>query len=504
MTADDKPASDYHTACDTDNKAIIHELADESGDMDIAQVIKCYTIGSSDKDIRKLLNKIGVPPLKKAAVYLGLDADSEPNIKFKDDIIRYIITRIESLLRDLCGVCGQYFNNKLTDEPTFSCLICNQGCHEPCFQEMIKVFAETPGDVKKSFHFICTKCKGDFVKDTTTHPKSPTKSKKGEEDIVSSEETFTGNIAGGPSDQVNHQTDEAASPDPEEDPEIARRRARNKDPTVAVCPVYKWGMCTNYDKCDYRHPPRCYRWLSNGNCKYRDKCRFHHPPLCLNSLEQRLCLDNRCKFFHLSKTIRPRDNEQLKTALHADNYYSQQNRQVQPMSFQNQQAQRPPVNNQPQRQANAYRNQGNQQPRNYNGMNNGREEVAEFQYHPSNFPPMRPQTNQAHQQNQPQQFAERQYQQPSASETQPPQSLQRQGSTNLNQTDLSFLAKTIGEAIKGDLVAEIENIKQELKQMQNTAKPQVITNPSFPKGAPIMYGYPMQGVTLDPQTGLPL
>ena len=106
---------DYHTINDEPNKAIIQKVAEDSGDQDIINVISCYTIGQSDKDIRKQLGKSNIPPLKKAATYLGCNIDGSDQPKMlKEDIISYIIRRLEALLKDMCGICNQYFNNTLT------------------------------------------------------------------------------------------------------------------------------------------------------------------------------------------------------------------------------------------------------------------------------------------------------------------------------------------------------------------------------------------------------
>ena len=132
-TADDR---DYHTINDEANKVIIQELADNSRDPDISTVILSYRIGLHSKEIRKQVKAHNVPPLKKAAAYLGLAAEGV----LKDNLVTSIICRIETLLKDLCAVCGEYYSNSLQEKPLFNCLICNQGCHHECYKEMQTVF----------------------------------------------------------------------------------------------------------------------------------------------------------------------------------------------------------------------------------------------------------------------------------------------------------------------------------------------------------------------------
>ena len=64
-------AHDYHAACDN-NKEILEQLAADSEDTDVANVINCYAIGQPDKQIRKKMDSFLLPPLKRAAEYLGV------------------------------------------------------------------------------------------------------------------------------------------------------------------------------------------------------------------------------------------------------------------------------------------------------------------------------------------------------------------------------------------------------------------------------------------------
>jgi len=40
--------------------------------------------------------------------------------------------------------------------------------------------------------------------------------------------------------------------------------------TVKICPAYKWGRCPDYENCQYRHPPRCWKWLTHGKCSLKN------------------------------------------------------------------------------------------------------------------------------------------------------------------------------------------------------------------------------------------
>ena len=81
-------------------------------------------------------------------------------------------------MMDLCGICDKYYNNSLNDDPPFSCIICKQGCHSPCFQEMKTIFEDQPVKIGQAFNFVCTSCLSDFDNDPSMAPKpklSPSK-----------------------------------------------------------------------------------------------------------------------------------------------------------------------------------------------------------------------------------------------------------------------------------------------------------------------------------------
>ena len=78
---------DYHTLNDDDNKAILQQLIEESGE-EVAKVISCYSIGASSKDIRQKLDKFNKPVLEKAANHLQLPTKDKKKLQLLDQIIR--------------------------------------------------------------------------------------------------------------------------------------------------------------------------------------------------------------------------------------------------------------------------------------------------------------------------------------------------------------------------------------------------------------------------------
>ena len=79
-----------------------------------------------------------------------------------------------------------------------------------------------------------------------------------------------------------------------------------------ICPQYEVGVCKNYDICKetYDHPRRCRDLLAFGECRRGNNCTSHHPKLCKNSVNNLVCMDQTCTYFHLEGTRRPKRNEE--------------------------------------------------------------------------------------------------------------------------------------------------------------------------------------------------
>ena len=453
--------ADYHTVNDEENKAILQKLSDDSGDAEISSVIQCYNIGSKGADIIKEMNKKhNVPTLKKCATYLGIPLDGEAK-KLKAEIISDIMCRLNSLLRDLCGICSSYYNNTLQDKPPFNCLMCKQGCHIECFGVIDTAFNVLDPNQRNAFPFVCTSCQGEYKSDDDVDidvhaqkvKKSPRKLKAPLEaapEIVSSEITHEGLVRGDHTGESITQTVEGNIPleNSEEyeqrrrnleeinqrvngedvdrrsrtaqdttqivhDEDIERRKARNKDPTIALCPNYKWGRCPNYEDCDYRHPARCWNWIQKGRCSYGRKCRYSHPPLCKSSLRERKCLDASCKFFHITRTQRFED-EQLKSTLHEENYQNQRYEL--------------PQEDYPYAQNHQPRRRGNQQ---------------QYRTYRSNQPP---ETSAA----------------PPRQSNYQPQHSGTESTSSFSNSDVNFLVHTIKNVLQESVLKEIADIKHQL------------------------------------------
>lgn len=292
---------DYHAACDNNNKEILEQLAAASENPDVANVIKCYTIGQPDREIRKTMDKFKLPPLKVAAEYLGITVNGEVK-KLKNDIITEIILRIESLLMDLCSICGEYYHIELNDKPAFRCITCQQGCHQPCLEPMVAVLDGVSEELKNSFHFFCTKCLSNYshVKPPAVKINTPIK----QSTQTAAEETS------GEVDEVDNDHHESIHGDDSEQPVLP-------PVTPPVCKKYRRRECphgasgktlVDGKPCAFSHPRRCRRYQHNGThpkfgCTNKN-CKYLHPELCKFSVRNRVCLNLDCRFTHLKFTRR--------------------------------------------------------------------------------------------------------------------------------------------------------------------------------------------------------
>ena len=80
-----------------------------------------------------------------------------------------------------------------------------------------------------------------------------------------------------------------------------------------MCAKYQFGPCPDYDTCKltHSHPPRCRNMLNHGKCRFGDNCRYHHPKMCYNSMRERKCSNQQCRFFHLTRTNRDPEEEPI-------------------------------------------------------------------------------------------------------------------------------------------------------------------------------------------------
>ena len=316
---------DYHQLNDDNNRIILQSLIDDTEDEEVKKVISCFTIESTGAEIVKKMSQCHVASLKKTSQYLEIPEAQKG--KLKANIISDLVDRLNALLMEMCSICGVYYNEDLQEKPLVRCILCQQGCHNACQSPIIELFDTLDEKQQMCRPFMCASCVGDHSKETTNeslahapkNKKSPTKDKhpQPDENIKNDE----ADVPGSPRSINGRVVQKGDGGDQPKEPPKAPEEDKSK---VAICPVYKWGKCPKYEECKFRHPPRCRSWLEKGKCSYNRKCKYHHPPLCHNSVRERQCFNQECKFFHLKQTRRFKmEEEQPKSSLNLGNFETQ-------------------------------------------------------------------------------------------------------------------------------------------------------------------------------------
>ena len=302
--------TDYHAANDELNKQILLQLAQRCDDAEVAAVLSCYSIGAVGADIRKEMNRSKLPHLAKTAVFLGVHNMADIQ-KSKAKLVTNIMKKLNTLLMDLCVVCGDYYSVDLTDKPVFSCITCGQGCHDKCFDPVSTLFRGLDATYRKSMQFVCSTCYSDHKPDdeevVVNAKKSPIKAKPPtlEEELEeeAEDETTTPEPVPHKAEEKKPTTDTSTNVHfPRQPPNPAETQ-----PKKPMCPQYENQIrCENYEACKavYFHPRRCRNMLTFGKCRFGHRCRYHHPKICPKSLTEKKCTNLDCKLFHIKYTVR--------------------------------------------------------------------------------------------------------------------------------------------------------------------------------------------------------
>ena len=84
-------------------------------------------------------------------------------------------------------------------------------------------------------------------------------------------------------------------------------KKNEKEKVKQICRFYKNGNCKYSSNCKYSHPTICRIYKQNGMKKFNSKgceesCKYFHPNGCRDSLKNKTCSRNDCRFFHIAGT----------------------------------------------------------------------------------------------------------------------------------------------------------------------------------------------------------
>lgn len=301
------------------NRDILKDLINNSPD-DIAIVLRLYDYDKDgDMIYNQLHHKCYKQQLQAAADHLQ---QLPKTFRYKDDLVRAIISRIDSLLLEKCLKCGSFYALEIDDKPTVSCTGCGQGAHESCYHDLGDTLKHYPG-----LQFLCSRC-------DKNQPRGKVITLQINDDTIDNPADMRQDAQA----HINNMHIPLHSNDDRRD----RREWRDED-TRPTCEQYRRGSCphgisgrtlVDGQQCFYNHPKRCTRFCRFGpdsreGCNRGRDCDRMHPILCKFSLKYKLCTNLKCKFTHLKMTKRykPRDiPEQQESS--RDETYPQHNTNV--------------------------------------------------------------------------------------------------------------------------------------------------------------------------------
>ena len=226
----------------------------------------------------------------------------------------------------ICSECNCYFHVKCTDLPNYQivhwlnsrikhrCVTCVQALYADYDKRCQAIACESQSPTVSKFQ--TTPQETTVIPTLTTLvPTTPSTS------ASTSTQPPTSTTPSAPSTSTNTITQPptptipSAPPLPNSPPQTPPSPPSPNKPTSAlkkICLFYSEHRC-RYGKqgklCPYAHPPVCKLYKTNGlnptdGCKHGKNCKSYHPPLCNNSVNNRLCLNQKCPLLHLKGTKR--------------------------------------------------------------------------------------------------------------------------------------------------------------------------------------------------------
>ena len=340
--------------------SIIAELVCKAESRTVKDTLRLYKPTLHQHQLRSTLdNNVKVNGLVETMSFLGVSDTEKYN---KSTILTKLISRIQSLFPDECGICSDEFVVKLEDTVLLSCAICKQGIHSRCLARKIGV-AEV--DLSKmtqeelwtkvnpcglsTLTYLCAYCHTSEIPSPDQGLKrKPAKSKKVEEiktgsqilstaeftdwdsDIQPADDTAK-SVRGSATDSDDADVESVADSEEEKDPPPRRRpkspvtkprelnRSKPEDQPIKqddgdkpICPYYRKGQCRygiGGKGCPKSHPSLCRRLMTNGTkgargCTKGKACPRFHPKMCPSSIAHHECLNDACSLYHIKGTRR--------------------------------------------------------------------------------------------------------------------------------------------------------------------------------------------------------
>ena len=326
-------ADDHSTSLITEDvvQNIVAELTVHAPCSDVKDCLKAYEYGKSFKQLITVFTQFNKEHIINTLNYLNVPGRED---YVKSANVESLICRIQNLLPDKCGICSKIYCVKNTDASLLSCEICGQDAHNDCLvnavnnslpdgsekystlskEELLKFL--NPLNIP-SWYYICKPCSAECIPqdDKGLKKKSKKESKKGEDRVKVHPKPPVMSTSGDVDDNnatVNIANGKTASKGSGEQhpPPLNDDVINSKQSTAdTVCKFFLKKCCKHGlkgEKCNFAHPAICKKLLKYGHtekgCNKGSKCADFHPKMCFQSLKNKTCSYDNCRFYHVAGT----------------------------------------------------------------------------------------------------------------------------------------------------------------------------------------------------------
>ena len=328
--------ADYDTAAG--HETIIAALCAYAPNINVRDCLRKYDPQKPAHQIEKAFKSVKKEVLVETLSFLGVPGMDDC---LSASLPHELLCRVQNFFPDRCDICKQSYIVKLHEKPIISCVVCGQGCHNPCILQLLGKTEQDHADESQNlqallnpnaaagFFYLCQPCQEAVV------PKKQKIKKKARQPPQSAQETIarTDPSTLSPQDLPadNSNTQETVEPSDNVDPgdsqeNVAEARARPRigSSQTSICRFYKQNRCKHGISgkkdgiCRFEHPKPCKKLLNNGiigprGCAKGDKCEDFHPKMCQRSLKERICTNQKCEFIHVKHTRRNELQQQSST-----------------------------------------------------------------------------------------------------------------------------------------------------------------------------------------------
>ena len=336
-------------------QAILDKLCAMSTSTVVRNTLRMYDVSRSTSKIKLALNNnCNRDDLDETMRFLK--TDNQDNY-LKAKVVDNLVSRLQNLFPDQCQICEEAHCTEIEEKPLLQCAICRQGAHNSCVAGRLGLTMDEIPTVSNEdvfnkvnpcsipgLHYLCTYCSapGNYLHNPDEgkmkEKGKPAKVKKPKAPPTDAAAVAAGGVAapsaadtdaapaGDEEDLADDSTEEEdlVSDLLNDKPRVVRRHHKSgsvePDPppphqpatSDSICQYYAKGKCRYGMKgtgCDKSHPKPCFKYLKNGvrpvrGCNKGADCSHFHITLCQTSVEKSECLDDKCKFQHLSGTRR--------------------------------------------------------------------------------------------------------------------------------------------------------------------------------------------------------